>query len=217
MKRFKMLPNNTRGLLITFCGMDGCGKSTIIDKVLQELAQSTNEFRVTKQPTESVRKSLIFRTFMDSPDPSSYEYRSLSLMAASDRIQHVNKVILPDLEKGKIVISDRYYYSCAANLWARGYTEDKWIYEIAQQIICPDVAFFFDVPVETAVQRVRSRKEEAERYIDMELQYKLRDNYIKIAKKNNGILLSTLEPLDVTFEKVMKSIYKIMEAKYGVV
>ena len=61
-----------------------------------------------------------------------------------------------------------------ANLCARGYERDRWIYEIAKQSIpAPDLAFFLDVPVETAVARVRQRPEEKDRYIDMELQNKL--------------------------------------------
>ena len=61
----------------------------------------------------------------------AYDYRSLSLLAASDRIQHCSRVIVPELKKGRLVISDRYFYSCLANLRARGYTEDRWIYEVA--------------------------------------------------------------------------------------
>jgi len=75
-------------------------------------------------------------------------------------LQHVSKVIEPELQKGNIVISDRYFYSCLANLRARGFEQDGWIYEIAKSVIEPDIAFFFDVPVETAVARVRKRPEE---------------------------------------------------------
>lgn len=93
----------------------------------------------------------------------AYDYRSLSLLAASDRLQHVNKVIEPQMAQGKVVISDRYFYSCLANLRALGFENDQWIYEIAESVVKPDVAFFFDVPVETAVKRVRSRIEEKDR------------------------------------------------------
>ena len=58
-------------------------------------------------------------------------------------------------------------------------------------MVKPDIAFFFDVPVDIAVSRVRKRPEEKDRYIDMELQYRLRDEYIDICKANNGILIST--------------------------
>lgn len=115
---------------------------------------------LTKQPTNAVRQSEIFRTYMDSPEHAQYEYRSLSLLAASDRVQHANKLILPALRQKKIVISDRYFYSCVANLRARGYEKDRWINEISAYIPKPDIAFFLDTPVSAAVARVRRRPEE---------------------------------------------------------
>ena len=173
MIKMKMRENKTPGVLITVCGLDGCGKTTMMNRLISELKKTHSVF-VTKQPTNAVRESLIFRTYMDSPSYEAFDYRSLSLLAASDRLQHVNKVIEPELTEGKIVISDRYFYSCLANLRARGFKKDKWIYEIAKNIIKPDVAFFFDVPVDIAIERVRQRPEEADRYIDVELQYRLR-------------------------------------------
>ena len=153
---------------------------------------------------------VIFRTYMDSPDHDAYDYRSLSLFAASDRIQHTNKVILPQLEAGSIVISDRYFYSCLANLRARGYQSDQWIYEIAESIIKPDVAFFFDVPVQTAVQRVRSREAEKDRYIDIGLQERLRNEYLEICKTNGGVLVSTETAKDKSYKIVKEAVQEVI-------
>ncbi len=212
MKRLKMQPNNEQGVLITFCGLDGCGKTTMINRLYDDF-KLTRNIHLTKQPTDNVRNSQIFRTYMDHEDHSAYEYRSLSLLAASDRVQHVSKVIRPALENGYIVLSDRYFYSCLANLNARGFEQDKWIYEIAGSIIQPDIAFFFDVPVEEAVRRVRSRPTEKERFIDMELQFKLRDQYLKICNKNKGILISTTEPEEVSYEKVLTEVRRVLYEK----
>ncbi len=205
MKALTMRPNKTPGFLFTFCGLDGCGKTTMLTRLEKELGEKYAVFK-TKQPTNAVRESDIFRTYMDSPNHDAYDYRSLSLLAASDRLQHVNKIIEPQMVEGRIVISDRYFYSCLANLRARGFENDAWIYEIAESVLKPDVAFFFDVPVETAVKRVRSRIEEKDRYIDMELQYKLRDEYIKICKANNGVLISTEMPIEECYTIVKKEV-----------
>ena len=180
MKQLHMKPHHAPGLLLTFCGLDGCGKTTIIRRLADDLQKDGYGICLTKQPTDAVRGSGIFRTYMDQPDHERYEYRSLSLLAAGDRVQHVSKVILPELAQGKIVLCDRYFYSCLANLRARGYTEDRWIYEIGGCLIRPDVSFFFDIPVETAVGRVRARPEERDRYIDMALQYRLAREYREI-------------------------------------
>lgn len=206
MKKLHMRKNETGGILITFCGLDGCGKTTMIRKLSADLSQKNIVF-LTKQPTDFVRQSAIFRTYMDSPDHDAYDYRSLSLLAASDRLQHCNKVIEPLMKEGKIVISDRYFYSCLANLRARGFQSDSWIYEVAQSIIQPDLAFFFDVPVETAVSRVRCRPEEKDRYIDMDLQQALRNEYLKICKRNGGILV----PTDISPEESYRIVKKATE------
>lgn len=209
MKKLKMKDNSTPGLLFTFCGLDGCGKTTMINRLCNDLRRDHGVF-ITKQPTDWVRKSDIFRTYMDSPDHGEYDYRSLSLLAASDRIQHSNKVILPAMAEGQIVISDRYFYSCLANLNARGFGKDRWIYEIAKSVVKPDIAFFFDTPVDVAVSRVRNRDNEKERYIDIDLQHKLREQYIEICLSNGGILLSTEVPPDETYRQITKEIRKVL-------
>ena len=209
MQPLEMRANNTHGLLITFCGLDGCGKTTMLERLKSDLEFRHKVF-VTKQPTEFVRRSDIFRTYMDYPDHSAYDYRSLSLLAASDRLQHVNKVIEPEMRKGKIVLSDRYYYSCLANLRARGYMHDKWIYEVSRSVIRPDAAFFLDVPVDTAVSRVRSRSTEKDRYIDMELQYRLREEYLQICEANGGILIPTGISQDDSYKLIKEAIEKVM-------
>lgn len=210
MNALNMRPNDTNGYLFTFCGLDGCGKTTMLTMLKKELERKYGVF-MTKQPTDAVRQSDIFRTYMDSPDHDNYDYRSLSLLAASDRVQHVNKVIQPQMEQGNIVISDRYFYSCLANLRARGFVQDRWIYEIGESVVKPDVAFFFDVPVEIAVKRVRSRPEEKNRYIDMELQYRLRDAYISICNANNGVLISTEAPIQECFDIVKEKVEEVLK------
>ena len=214
MRRLKMRNNNTKGFLITVCGLDGCGKTTMLNRLIADL-EKEHEVFVTKQPTNEVRESKIFRTYMDSPDHDAYDYRSLSLLAASDRLQHVNKIIEPAMKEGKIVVSDRYFYSCLANLRARGFGHDKWIYEIAKSVVKPDIAFFFDVPVKTAVDRVRNRPEEKDRYIDMELQHKLRQEYLDICKANGGILISTEQIEEVCYDQVKEAVMALLRKRGG--
>ena len=204
---------NCPGLLITFCGLDGCGKSTQINMLKEKLEKIGMPVLLTKQPTDFVRQLKIFRTYMDQPDHDAFDYRALSLLCASDRLQHCSRVIQPQLESGDIVISDRYYYSCLANLVARGYTDDEWIYEIAYYIPQPDVAFFLDVPVETAVSRVRQRPSERDSYIDMDLQYRLRDQYLEIARANDGIVLNSVEALEHTHQKILEVVVEKIKVK----
>ena len=93
---------------------------------------------------------------------------------------------------------------------ARGFKKDQWSYEIAESVVKPDAAFFFDVPVDIAVKRVRSRDTEKDRYIDMELQYRLRDEYLAICKANHGILISTERPIGECYAIVKSEVKRVI-------
>lgn len=114
---------------------------------------------------------------------------------------------------GKIVISDRYFFSCLANLNARGYKNDKWIYEIAEFIPKPDLAFFLDVPLELAIDRVRQRVTEKDRWININLHKNLREEYINICHANSGILINSSGTSESSFEQVWNEVYKKMKEK----
>lgn len=117
------------------------------------------------------------------------------------------RLILPKLEEGYTVISDRYFYSCLANLRARGYRRDRWIYEIAAEIPRPDLAFFLDVEVDIAVRRVRARAAERDRYIDLALQHRLREEYRALAaEEGHGIMLSTLQPEEACAARIRREV-----------
>ena len=213
MPELKWKGHETTGMLITFCGLDGCGKTTMIRMLDDWLREQGEEPFLTKQPTDFIRETRIFRTYMDEPNHDAYDYRSLSLLAAGDRVQHSSKVIYPQLQQGRWIVSDRYFYSCVANLRARGYREDQWIYEISEAIVRPDLSFFLDLPVEAAVRRVRERPEEQSRYIDMELQYRLREEYLQLARDNGGIILPSLLSGEQTFEIVKAYVERCRKEK----
>lgn len=211
--KLEMQQNEFEGKLITFCGLDGCGKTTQIRRLVEWLESNGHKVYLTKQPSDFVRNSEIFRTYMDSPTHDAFDYRALSLLCASDRVQHSNRVISQKLKEGYVVISDRYYYSCLANLIARGFKDDMWIYEIAKSIRKPDVAFFLNITVDEAIRRVRERPEEKDRYIDIELQKKLHDLYVSIARENGGVVISTLMPEETCFKRVVFEVEKILNSK----
>jgi len=210
LRKLRFKPNAHPGKLITFCGLDGCGKTTLIQRLKPYLTERGIPLELTKQPTDAVRQSTIFRTYMDCENHDGYEYLSLSLLAAGDRVQHTNQVIAPWLAEGKTVISDRYFYSCLANLHARSYKNAQWIYEISEYIIRPDIAFFLEIDADTAVRRVRARNAEKNRYIDMDLQYALHEEYLEIAKLNGGVII----PTDKSEEESFRLICRAVDAMY---
>lgn len=113
------------------------------------------------------------------------------LLFAADRAQHVNFLVRPALEEGKIVISDRYADATAAYQGAgRGFSTRtiNQIIKLATGGLKPDLTLFFDLPVEKALMRTTSRSEAGERHNRLdaettEFYHRVREAYLKIAEK----------------------------------
>ena len=97
--KLRMIHNEERGTLITFCGLDGSGKTTQINRLMSYLREKGYDVFITKQPTEFVRKSEIFRNYMDTDNHNNFDYRALSLLCAADRVQHSNRIIAEKLKE----------------------------------------------------------------------------------------------------------------------
>ena len=119
-----------QGKLITFCGLDGAGKTSMINLCRDYFTEKGVDVVLTRQPTTEFRQRKDFRTFVDCGDFSPYDFKALSLAAMADRLQHVNKFIVPLINEGKTVICDRYFFSCIVNHRAMGYVDDAWLYAI---------------------------------------------------------------------------------------
>jgi dTMP kinase len=141
------------GLFITLEGMDGAGKSTHIPTILQMLVSRGREVVSTREPGgtllgEELREILLHREM-------HVETESLLMFAA--RAEHLQQVILPALQRGAIVVSDRftdasYAYQCGA----RGLPLQKMqqLEQWVQGDLQPDATLLFDVPVEVSLQRL---------------------------------------------------------------
>jgi dTMP kinase len=216
LREIKFNEESYPGLLIVFCGSDGSGKTTQIKK-LEELIKSKKKSCVlTKQPTEMVRQSYLFDRYIHNHDGGKeIEYRALSFVTVSDRIQHSLRFIKPALENGEVVISDRYYFSAIANLRARGYKQDEWIYEVATWLPKPDLAIFLDVPYDESLKRVRARPEEAKRYIDEEFERKLNAEFSLLSDAFiDAIKINTIENSpEQVFEIIQSKMIPIFNLK----
>ena len=113
------------------------------------------------------------------------------LLFAADRAQHVELLIKPALEEGRIVISDRYADATFAYQGAgRGFPETlvNQIIKIATSGLKPDLTLFFDVSIEKALMRTDSRNEAGEKKNRMDLETRdfysrVREAYLKLAAK----------------------------------
>jgi dTMP kinase len=203
-----------QGALIVFCGVDGSGKTTMMKKLENYLSSimPRDRYIFTKQPRDIVRDMDIFKNMMYTKNPN-VDYRAVVMLTLSERIQHCHEEIIPALKEGKIVISDRYIFTTIANMIARGYTDESWFFDVIKHIPKPDIAFLAHVDPELAINRILSREEEKDRYLDKELLRKVSANYENISKEASFIVLDTSEDPKKAFNTVKEKVDSVFKYK----
>ena len=212
---------NKLGKLIVFEGTDGAGKTTLITMTQSYLSERYGEENVivVKQPTELARKTRLFQKMMYSAEKKDINYRAVQLLTLSDRVQHNTEVIVPALQQGKIVICDRYIYTSVANMLARGFTHESWFFHACREIVAPDVAFLAYIQPKSAIERIKSRPEERERFLDEELLKRVAENFLKYSRKWGLHVVKTDRDASLAFIEVRKKLEQLWrndDAKNGI-
>src|SRR5215470_2997505 len=148
------------GLFITLEGIDGAGKSTHLEWLVNYFKTRNRPVLATREPGGTPLGDAVRALLLQSEHPIHAETEVLLLFAA--RREHLDRVILPALAEGKIVLCDRFTDATFAYQGAgRGVNGDRlevlehWV----QGRLQPDLTLFFDVPVE--VGRLRMARERA--------------------------------------------------------
>jgi len=176
-----------RGKFITFEGIDGSGKSTQLRMLANELRFRGFKVLPTCEPGGTPLGRRLREAFLETEETVS-PLAELLLFAA-DRAQHVNFLVKPAIEEGKIVISDRYADATFAYQGAgRGFPESTvdQIIELATSGLKPDLTLFFDLPIEKALLRTNNRTDAGEQKNRMDKESagfytRVREGYLKIA------------------------------------
>lgn len=154
-----------KGLFITFEGTEGSGKTTVIEKVEQYYLEKGYKVIRTREPGGSKIAEDIRNVILDVNNTAMDSITEAMLYAASRR-QHLVEKVTPYLEKGYIVLCDRFIDSSLAYQgYARGLGIDK-VYQlnlIATNGILPDVTIYIDVKPEVGLSRIKSNNREENR------------------------------------------------------
>ena len=145
-----------RGLLIAFEGIDGTGKSTQIRLLADYLRRQGCEVIETREPTDGPYGRKIRQLYMNRKNCTPEEELELFIQ---DRRQHVDEVIGPALDQGKIVLTDRYYFSTAAYQGAAGMDPDL-IFGAHDFAPRPDLVVLLVMEPEKSVQRIEQLRGE---------------------------------------------------------
>ncbi len=141
-----------RGRLIVLEGIDGSGKSTLAAWLSQRLRDAGNDTVLRREPTDGPAGQELRRIISEGRKGIAPEAETALFI--EDRRQHVASGIGPDLEAGRVVVLDRYYLSTAAYQGALGMDLEEIMARNESFAPQPDLAFLFDLPVSTALQRI---------------------------------------------------------------
>lgn len=177
-------------LFVTFEGIEGSGKTTQITLLKKALQKKGHSVFITREPGGTVIGDQIREVLLKRQNKKLVPLAELLLYEAS-RAQHVQEKIKPALQKGKIVISDRYsdattVYQGVARALSTELT-DK-LNRIATENLNPHLTFILDCPVETGLKRLLRRTISRAQFDRIEQEkisfhQKVRQGYLRLAKK----------------------------------
>lgn len=148
-----------RGKFITVEGLDGCGKSTQIEKLAKALRAEKFTVVVTREPGGTPTGEKIRRLLLDARTSGLAPMAELALMFAA-RAQHIKEIILPAVSEGKLVLCDRFTDSSEAYQGGGRKLGTEPVLAL-HKILCsnlqPDLTVLMDSDVATSVQRARRR------------------------------------------------------------
>jgi len=161
-----------RGIFICVEGLDGCGKTTQAKLLVKRLRGDYGAVYTT-EPSEGKIGKLIKRRYLHAVKRGSAVVEAL--LFAADRLEHLKSDVLPALNEGKLVVSDRYVFSSLAYQGAAG-LDLKWIEKINEHAVRPSLALFIDVEPETVIRRLKRKRSVME---NLETQLKVREIYLR--------------------------------------
>jgi len=169
-----------KGFFICVEGLDGCGKTTQARLLVKRLKKSYGAV-YTVEPSRGKIGTFIKKYCLHGKKRLSSVVEAL--LFAADRFEHVENEIHPTLNKGILVVSDRYVYSSLAYQGAAG-LDSEWIEKVNEHALRPDLAIYIDVDPEIVVKRLKRKKSVMEK---LETQRKVREVYMKFVE--NGQLV----------------------------
>ncbi len=211
-----------KGFFLVLEGIDGSGTTTIGRMLESELKSKGINAHYTFEPTfgpvgSLIKNILSRRVVMNSGDRKElFDQKSVALLFAADRLDHIKNEIEPLLGKGFVVISDRYKYSSYA--YQSLFAKESWVYEINRFAIDPDLLLFLDVDIKTGLKRVGIRGNVKEIYEKADLLRKVRKNYLRDIRKyryariiDAGKMLDEvyLEARSLLFERLIEYGFKV--------
>jgi len=202
--------HNYPGLLCVIEGIDGSGKTTVVQN-LQTLFDQTNiDTLITKEPGATQLGKQIRHILLEQTSPTCA--KAEFLLFAADRAQHFETVITAHLQKGSLIISDRMSDSSLAY---QGYVKGVDLSMISavnrwcMQDIQPDIVFYLRIDAQTAIDRIKNSRglpNKFEETILAKMQTLINGFETILAQRSNVIILDANTDPEILTQKIFEII-----------
>ncbi len=174
-----------RGRFIVLEGIDGSGTTTQLERMVSWVEALGFPAVATQEPSRGpigrlLREALLGKLAM--ADGTRMEGRTMALLFAADRRDHLQREVEPNLAAGTTVISDRYLMSSLA--YQAEEADRDWVAQLARGIPRPDLTILLDLPVEAAARRRAAAGRPVERYDADSYLAKVAGNYRMLAEQD---------------------------------
>ena len=202
-------------MFITFEGIEGSGKSSLIEQLKKYFKSSKLEAFFSKEPGgtdlgKEIRKILLNPKY-------SFDPTSELLLLLADRAEHVQKIIRPNLQKNKLIFCDRYLDSTLAYQGSGRNLDKKIIKEMfkALDFPIPDLTILLDVPVQIGLSRARKRNK-LDRFEKEDLNFheNVRRSYLDLAKNDSARIV--LFDSSISEEELFKKAVNLIKSRISV-
>lgn len=185
-----------KGVVVAICGIDGSGKSTVAERLAVSLKNLGVATTLTRQPTQYYRGDAHVMRYHNDGEGSMWE-EGLALLSACDRLLHLRNEVVPALEAGRVVLSDRFLHASQAIFRARGVDAD-WLATINSYCPPPHLCVLLDCPASIASERIKRRGG----YIRLEERSPsrleaIRQSYLEVVPSDALIVDATIPPSQV--------------------
>jgi len=197
-----------KGLFIVFEGPDGSGQSTQSELLGKWFKQNNQKVFMTKEPTNSLIGGII-RVILKKE--WKVDMKTFQLLFTADRAHHLNMEIMPLIEKGINVISDRYILSTLAF----GSIEEDlgWLKKINSKFLQPDFTFILNVPGKVCAERIAKSRFGFEYFETPEKLELIRKNYLRLKDfhRNTYVIKGDERDKKEIHEEIIRIIEKRMK------
>ena len=215
----KLISQSTKskGLFITFEGGEGVGKTTQINLLKSYLLNINYKVVCSREPGGTIEGEQV-RKLLVSGSSKTWDPMSEALMFNASRRQHINKIIFPSLDKGNIVLCDRFIDSTIVYQGYAGSIDQSILKDLHKKFcynLYPDLTFFLDLDASLGLKRTRKRSDykEENRFENFGLDYhnKISKGFNNLANNNKERMITI--DASQSIEQISKNIINFINLK----